>query len=406
MNQITDAELERLQEQVKAQVPTILLVDDDQEVRQAMRAVLEPHFAILEAENGAYALGMLSEFLPDLVISDISMPDMDGVTLLREIRARDLDIPVILVTGEPHIEDAMQAVEYGALRYLEKPVDPDELIGVVEAAAGFGQMASAKRKAYRITSGSKGTASDFAGQVERFERALHSLYLHFQPIWSVHEQRPVGYECLLRCAEPSLSSPPDLIREAEELGRVHEVGRAIRAFVMSRMHEVPGNVRLFVNLHYSDLNDPELFDANSIFTQSSDRIVLEITERESLEAIANAQDKVSELRGLGFRIAMDDLGAGHNGLAAFVRLAPEVVKLDMALVRNVHREENKHELVKVMRDYCDSHGMEIIAEGVESRGEMDSLVDIGVDLFQGYFIAKPGNDFAVPPDPCVGDGDS
>jgi len=378
---------------------TILLVDDDRDVRSALRAALGPRYQILEAENGRYALGVLSEHVPDLIISDVSMPDMDGVSLLREIRGRDLDIPVILVTGEPQLDGAVKAVEYGALRYLAKPVEPSVLQELVEQAIGMRQMAQAKREMFHLTDGKTGTASDFAGQLSRFERAVDSIYLNFQPIWSVKKGEAVGFECLLRCSEPSLKQPPDLIQAAEELGRTEEIGRAIRHAAVEALPDLPATARLFVNLHYADLNDPELFDPSTPFTQASNRIVLEITERESLEAIANAQDKVQQLRSFGFEIAMDDLGAGHNGLAAFTQLGPEVVKLDMKLIRNVDQEERQCELVRVMHNFCIARGMRVIAEGVETREELQALVAIGVDLFQGYLIARPESKIRIPPDP-------
>lgn len=383
--------------------PSILLVDDDCDVRTAFRAALGVHYEIFEAENGQYALGILAEHLPDLIISDISMPGLDGVSLLREIRARDLDIPVILVTGEPELDGAVQAVEYGALRYLEKPVDPQQLCELVAQAVDLRRMANAKRDLFRITNGTQGTASDRAGQLSRFEAALDSIYLHFQPIYSLQQGTAVGYECLLRCGEDTLRQPPDLIQAGEELGRTSEIGRAIRAAAMEKLATVPEHASLFVNLHYADLDDPDLFDANTEFSKHAHRFVLEITERESLEAIADAQDKVQELRSMGFQIAMDDLGAGHNGLAAFAQLAPEVVKLDMKLVRNLDQGERQRDLVQVMHDFCASRGMRVIAEGVETRDELDALMEIGVDLIQGFFIARPHRDVIDPPDPIEGE---
>ena len=162
---------------------------------------------------------------------------------------------------------------------------------------------------------------------------------------------------------------------------------------------MPEHARLFVNLHYADLNDAELFDPNSEFSRHAERFVLEITERESLDAIAQAQDKVQQLRALGFEIAMDDLGAGHNGLAAFAQLEPEVVKLDMKLVRNLDRAEKQRDLVQVMFDFCEQGGMQVIAEGVETPEELQALSGIGVDLVQGYLIAKPQRHAQEPPNP-------
>jgi EAL domain-containing protein (putative c-di-GMP-specific phosphodiesterase class I)/CheY-like chemotaxis protein len=377
-------------------ISTILLVDDDQDILDAYCAALQSEYTLSQATDGRSALKHLSERDVDLVISDISMPELNGMELLREIRGQDLDVPVVLITGDPHLETATEAVEYGAMRYLTKPVNRSELQEVAAAGVSLRQMADAKREAFFLVSGTSGTAADQSGQEARFEHALETLHLYFQPIISWRAKRPIGYECLLRCGEPSLQSPPEMIRVAEELGRMQEVGRAIRAKALERIPALPGGASMYVNLHYSDLDDPQLFDPNSPFALSSHRIVLEITERESLEAIANAREKVMALRKLGFRIAMDDLGAGHNGLAAFARLAPEVVKLDMLLVRDVNKETHKHGLIRIMRDYCCKEHIQFISEGVETKEELNTLLGIGCDLFQGYLFAKPSPEITVP----------
>ncbi|NQU50207.1 MAG: EAL domain-containing protein [Planctomycetes bacterium] len=377
-------------------ISTILLVDDDQDILDAYSAALQSEYNLIQACDGRSALKWLSERDVDLVISDIAMPEINGMELLREIRTRDLDVPVVLITGAPDLKSATKAVEYGAMRYLTKPVNSSELQEVAAAGVSWRRMADAKRQAFSLVSGNSGTAADQVGQEARFERALETLHLYFQPIVSWRAKRPIGFECLLRCGEPSLQSPPELIRVAEELGRMQEVGRAIRQRALERIPALPQGACMYVNLHYSDLDDPELFDPNSPFALSSNRIVLEITERESLDAIANARDKVGALRRLGFRIAMDDLGAGHNGLAAFARLAPEVVKLDMMLVRDVNKETHKHGLIRIMRDYCCKEHIQFISEGVETRAELDTLLGIGCDLFQGYLFAKPGPEIRLP----------
>ncbi len=377
-------------------ISTILLVDDDQDILDAYTAALQSEYSLIQACDGRSALKLLAECDVDLVISDIAMPELNGMDLLREIRTRDLDVPVVLITGDPHLESATKAVEYGAMRYMVKPVNSSELQEVAAAGVSLRRMADAKREAFSLVSGNSGTAADQVGQEARFEHALDTLHLYFQPIVSWRAKRPIGFECLLRCGEPSLQSPPDLIRVAEELGRMQEVGRAIRQHALERIPALPQGACMYVNLHYSDLDDPELFDPNSPFALSSNRIVLEITERESLDAIANARDKVGALRRLGFRIAMDDLGAGHNGLAAFARLAPEVVKLDMMLVRDVNKETHKHGLIRIMRDYCCKEHIQFISEGVETRAELDTLLGIGCDLFQGYLFAKPGPEIRLP----------
>jgi EAL domain-containing protein (putative c-di-GMP-specific phosphodiesterase class I) len=123
---------------------------------------------------------------------------------------------------------------------------------------------------------------------------------------------------------------------------------------------------------------------------------LEITERASLDGIKDVRNRIASLRKLGFRIAVDDLGAGYAGLTSFTLLEPDVVKLDMALVRDVHREPKKLTLVKTMIMMCKELGIAVTSEGIEVAEERDELARAGCDLMQGYLFAKPGVAFPVP----------
>jgi len=96
---------------------------------------------------------------------------------------------------------------------------------------------------------------------------------------------------------------------------------------------------------------------------------------------------------MGFRIAIDDLGAGYAGLTSFATLEPEFVKLDMSLVRDVHKSPMKEKLVGSITSLCKELGMMVVAEGVETPLERDMLVALGCDLLQGYLLAMPGRPF-------------
>ena len=150
---------------------------------------------------------------------------------------------------------------------------------------------------------------------------------------------------------------------------------------------------LFINLHASDLDDEELASPTAPLAGMATRVVLEITERASLESVSDVRAKVARLREMGFRIAVDDLGAGYAGLTTFALLEPEFVKLDMSLVRDVHRSMVKQKLVRSMTSLCADMGIAVVAEGVEIQEERDAVVDLGCDLLQGYCLAKPGRPF-------------
>jgi EAL domain-containing protein (putative c-di-GMP-specific phosphodiesterase class I) len=104
---------------------------------------------------------------------------------------------------------------------------------------------------------------------------------------------------------------------------------------------------------------------------------------------------IAELRGLGFRIAIDDLGAGYAGLTSFATLQPEFVKLDMSLIRDVDKSAVKEKLVRSMTTLCRDLAMSVVAEGIETIEEREALVHAGVDLLQGYLLARPGKPFPV-----------
>jgi EAL domain-containing protein (putative c-di-GMP-specific phosphodiesterase class I) len=155
----------------------------------------------------------------------------------------------------------------------------------------------------------------------------------------------------------------------------------------------PERGALFVNLHARDLVDDSLFHPDSPLSKVAHRVVLEITERASLEEVKDVRARVADLRSLGYRIAIDDLGAGYAGLTSFATLEPEIVKLDMSLVRNVHKEATKQKLIRSMTALCKDMGMIVVAEGVETVEERDALVSLDCDLLQGYLFAKPGRAF-------------
>ncbi len=160
------------------------------------------------------------------------------------------------------------------------------------------------------------------------------------------------------------------------------------------MRRAPADVKLFVNLHASDLNDPELLDSCSHLSGIGHRVILEITERASLDGVKDVASRVKKLREQGFNIAIDDLGAGYAGLSSFAQLEPEVAKLDMSLVRGIDQQPKKQSIVRAMVQLCEELGILVVAEGVEATGERDRLVDLGCDLLQGYLFAKPERGFS------------
>jgi EAL domain-containing protein (putative c-di-GMP-specific phosphodiesterase class I) len=215
----------------------------------------------------------------------------------------------------------------------------------------------------------------------------------YQPIVRAATGSLFGYEALLRSDDPALPDPGAFLDAAERLGRVYDVGRAVRRKASHSMSRVPFPALLFVNLHAIELNDETLTCPSAPLTAIASRVVLEITERASLESIDDVPSRVARLRELGFRIAIDDLGAGYSGLTSVARLEPEFVKLDMSLVRDVHKSPVKRKLVRSMTTLFKDMGITVVAEGIEVVEERDTLVELGCDLLQGSLVARPARAF-------------
>ncbi len=378
--------------------PRALVADDDEAVLRAHTRVLTSKgFEVVAVMDGDSAVKALSETSFDVVLSDIDMPKMTGIQLLERVREHDLDVPVVLVTGAPTIESAIQAIEQGALRYLVKPVDPAALVKVSNDAVRLHRIARAKRKALDLLGGTNRFAGDRVGLSVRFEKALESLYVAYQPIVSLSKRNVFGYEVLLRSREPTLPHPEAVLDAAERLDRVHELGRRVRTLAVEPLGQLEEEQLLFVNLHPTDLLDSNLYGVAGAFAAASQRVVLEMTERASLDGVRDVRVNLARLRASGFRVALDDFGAGYAGLTTFALLEPEFVKLDMVLARGIAHEPTKRTLVRTMVSMCKELGISVIAEGIENEEERDELLHAGCDLMQGYLFGKAEAPFPKSP---------
>jgi EAL domain-containing protein (putative c-di-GMP-specific phosphodiesterase class I) len=242
---------------------------------------------------------------------------------------------------------------------------------------------------------------DHAAQLADLEvklgRCLAALTMHFQPIVHAKGRTRFAYEALLRSADKSLPHPGAILDAAERLEKIPTLGRAVRTQCAKVITESPAERGVvFINLHLLDLFDKQLTSPFSPLSKVASRVVLEITERTSLEGQHDVRYRVAELRELGFRIAIDDLGGGHARMGTFTPLDCDFVKLDMSLVRDIDKHPMKQRLVRSVTELCKEQGTKIIGEGVETEPEARVLVDLGCDYLQGYLIAKPAAPFCDP----------
>lgn len=369
---------------------SVLLVDDDEHVLIAHGRILKKAgFEVERADSGPKALAALAARPFDVVVTDVRMPSMDGVELLREIRSRDADLPVILLTGALTVESAATAINLGIMKCLLKPVPAAELVASLTRAVAVRRLGLAKREALRAMDNTMGEASDRVTLELTFQRALDSLWLAFQPIVKMGGGL-FGFEALMRSREPLLPHPGAVLDAAERLQALPTLARTIRHLAIDALPLAPPSASLFVNLHPRDLLDDELYRAMADRPDAG-RFVFELTERASLEEIDGVHERVASLRKLGCRIAIDDLGAGYAGLASFVALEPELVKLDLSLVRDCDKSPLKRKLIRSLTSVCADLGVLVVAEGIETAEERVVLADLGCQLAQGFFFGRPAS---------------
>lgn len=356
--------------------PVVLVIDDDADVAKAYGKVLVAagYDAVVRTDPSEAALEVVTHRFA-AIVSDISMPKISGTDLLSVVRSYDSEVPVILVTGQGSLETAMQAVALRSTEYLLKPVDPPVLLRAVRKGI---ERAESLRSRKDVDAPSAAMVDDALGQ----------MWLAFQPIHSA--RGPLfGYEALLRSDHASLGRPDLLLAAAAGAERLESLGRRVREKAAEAVPSLPRNVALFVNLHVADLLDEELYDVGSALGRVAASVVLEVTERQRIEDIPEVESRLLRLRRLGFRIAVDDLGAGYSGLNSLVLLEPDLVKIDMALVRNVNESFMRQSVVKSLVDLARSTDIAVVAEGIETAAERDCVARLGCNYMQGYLLGRP-----------------
>lgn len=373
--------------------PLVLFVDDESAVTSGIRAALrKAPFEVYIANSGEEALAQLAKKPVDIVVSDEKMPGMCGSELLAHVRREYPDTMRLMFSGQADLSAAVRAInEAGIFRFLMKPCDPKELASSVNQAI---DSLNQRRRFRRWQEENIELAGD--PDIE-LDRALGTIFMAFQPLFCDDAKRIYAYEALARLGDPDINDPGRLFGLAEAVRRVPDVDTAIRKAVAKRIDDLPEGAYLFVNVHPDSLLDKRVFSKSDVLAPYADRIVLEITERSSLHDTDLLVTKIGRLREMGYRIALDDLGAGYAGLSSFALLTPEIVKFDMELIRGIQEDQTRAKLVESMTMVCREMEILTVAEGIETPEEQRRVLELGCDLLQGYLLARPSQGFLPGP---------
>ncbi|HKR63796.1 MAG TPA: EAL domain-containing protein, partial [Thermoanaerobaculia bacterium] len=225
----------------------------------------------------------------------------------------------------------------------------------------------------------------------------------FQPIVRAHDKTVFGYEILTRGPASSSFRNSDMLFS---FAREAKLAWALEAIALEnalrRLREVDLLDRKFLlNLEAEMFGESEfrIHEMVSFFAEHKGHFVFELTERAAIEDYAQFRELLDEFRAKGIEVAIDDAGSGYASLEAIAALAPDYLKVTKGLVSTLAEEPIKQDLVRMLVDLASKIGAKTIAEGIETLAEYETCRDLGIDLIQGYYIARPQEQLLAPNSP-------
>lgn len=209
-----------------------------------------------------------------------------------------------------------------------------------------------------------------------------------QPIVDLAEQRTLGYEAFSRGPVGNYHQPAYLLKVANDVGMLWQLERVCRERALEVMKDVPGDMLLFVNIDPDSVFDPEL---DRLFTDRTlaERVVLEVTERAGVRDYGLFRRAVDRIRGLGLRVAIDDVGSTYSGLRLISEVEPDLVKLDAEFMQGAPNDMVARELMAAVLEFSRRTQIPAVVEGVETKGQLALVRELGARYAQGYLFGRP-----------------
>lgn len=227
------------------------------------------------------------------------------------------------------------------------------------------------------------------------ERRFHTV---FQPIYSLRSRSIVGVEALTRFDDPPLR-PDAWFADAESVGLGAEVELAVLERALEHLPALPPNLYMAVNASPTLVVDPRLHEL--VVRADAARIILEITEHAAIDDYASVLHALQDLRRVGVRVSVDDVGAGFSTFSHVLELSPQLLKIDLSIIRGIDTDPARQALAGAIVEVARQLGADLVAEGVETDAELRTVARIGISSIQGYLVSRP---VALPlPDVVVQD---
>jgi EAL domain-containing protein (putative c-di-GMP-specific phosphodiesterase class I)/DNA-binding response OmpR family regulator len=378
----------------------VLIVDDNAANVALLKALLRDAGLnqVITETDPRRVFGLLPVVNPDLVLLDLQMPHVNGLELLGAITrfAAGSYLPVMVLTADTSADTRNQAFELGARDFLTKPLDIVEVVlrtaNLLETRQ-LHQLLRSPQSAQVTTPSIPQPATGAHDQAEAAGRRVRtvlrdrSIVPFFQPVIDLTSMAMVGQEALARFPSPHPQGPAGWFSDAFASGMGSELEWLAVMNALPMLDTADHDTFLALNMSPATI---ELIPERNIFPPAiCPRIVIELTEHVPIEDYSAIHRALSVLRSHGARLAADDLGSGYAGFRHLVALQPDVVKLDISLIRGIHRSRPQRALASALVAFAHDISAEVIAEGVEEAAEVEVLRDMGIRWAQGYYLGMP-----------------
>jgi EAL domain-containing protein (putative c-di-GMP-specific phosphodiesterase class I)/ActR/RegA family two-component response regulator len=374
----------------------VLVADDDPDFGEALVDLLDAEAGVTligPAHDAQEAVALASSGRPHVALLGVHMPCGGGLRATREILAADGSVRVIALSASDDRTAVLEMLRAGAGGYLVKGAPVDEILGVIHRGLlGQGTLSSPPSEVGHLDGSPH--HPDAQGARHQFELLLtgYGLDTHFQPIVELRTGNVVGYEALARFRFLPSRSPADWFAEAAELGLDVELElAAIRAAITTATTE--GGADALMDKFLSINAGPDAICDDGFEPALDgvlrDELVIEVTEHAAISDYQRFRSKFLPFAARGARLAVDDTGAGYASLRHILQLGPQVIKLDLSLIRGIDRDPARRVLAATLLEFAHQTDAAVIAEGIETSGELDTLIELGVGYGQGYLLGRP-----------------
>jgi EAL domain-containing protein (putative c-di-GMP-specific phosphodiesterase class I)/CheY-like chemotaxis protein len=377
----------------------VLIAEDEPSVREALAALIksEPDLDLVAAAGDAVqAIDLARRYRPDVAVLDVKMPGGGGSRAARAIRALCPQTRVTALSAYDDRGTVLEMLGAGAVGYLVKGTPAGEILDAIRSSArGQGSLSSEVTADVIKTLAGQLKREEFEVQrrqneVRQVRRLLDGkgLWMLFQPVIDLRAGHLIGFEALARFDPEHVNPPTEWFERAAALGMLTELEMVTARSSFARLAGISPGVFLSVNVSPATLASPSFLE--DISSVPGDRIVLEVTEHARVEDYDALNEALRKLRAYGVRLAIDDAGAGFASLQHIIRLAPEFIKLDIGLTRSIDADPVRRALATALISFAKEIGASMIAEGIETEAEFETLRSLGISSGQGFFLGEPG----------------